>query len=54
MARRAQRVVENITSGDIKLSVEEAKTIWNIVDVFEVKGGRYVDEVDPKVMHLWG
>lgn len=52
--RRATRTIENTAAADVKLSEEESKEVWNVVNTYEVKGNRYFDGLDPKAMHLWG
>lgn len=52
--RNAKRTAENTATADVKLTDEEAKEIWDVVNSHEVKGGRYVDEVPASALHLWG
>lgn len=54
MSRHVKRTTENTAAADVKLTDDEAKAAWEVVNTFEVKGTRYVDGLDPKVLHLWG
>ena len=54
MSRHAKRTIENTAAADVKLEEEEAKAIWDFLARFEVAGSRYVDELGPNVLHLWG
>ncbi|KAI8998519.1 aldo/keto reductase [Trametes punicea] len=49
-----RRVLENLDAGDIELTEAELTEIDNIMAKHAVKGGRYRDDVDPAVLHLWG
>ncbi|KAI0690056.1 aldo/keto reductase [Cytidiella melzeri] len=48
----AKRTTENTLAGDIELSEEEKKEIWDIVNGHEVKGDRYHGGPS-EAMHLW-
>ena len=48
-----KRTTENTAAADVKLDEAEAKAIWDFVNGFEVKGGRYMDGME-HVLHLWG
>lgn len=53
--RRVTRTIENTAAADVKLSEAESKAVWDLIEAHEVKGTRYVDELDQKaVLHLWG
>ncbi|KAF9004237.1 aldo/keto reductase [Cyathus striatus] len=43
---RKERTLENLEAGDISLSPEEVKEIDDIIDSFEVRGGRYTGNND--------
>ncbi|KAF9004288.1 NADP-dependent oxidoreductase domain-containing protein [Cyathus striatus] len=47
---RKERTLENVAAGDISLTLDEVKEIDDIIDNFEVRGGRY--NSDTKL--LWG
>ncbi|KAJ2975363.1 hypothetical protein NUW54_g11743 [Trametes sanguinea] len=49
-----KRNLENIAGGSIELTQEELAEIDEILAKNPVKGGRYRDDVDPAVLHLWG
>ncbi|CDO72842.1 hypothetical protein BN946_scf185002.g27 [Trametes cinnabarina] len=49
-----QRNLENIAAGNIELTAAELAEIDEILARHTVKGGRYRDDVDPSVLHLWG
>ena len=49
-----KRNLENIAAGDVVLSESELAEIDSILAKTPVKGGRYNDQVDPKMLHLWG
>ncbi|KAI0831436.1 aldo/keto reductase [Trametes gibbosa] len=49
-----KRNLENIAAGDIVLTEAELAEIAAALTTHTIKGGRYVDDVDPKVLHLWG
>ncbi|KAF7790846.1 hypothetical protein EIP86_001803 [Pleurotus ostreatoroseus] len=50
----ASRTTANTAAADVKLTEEESKAVWAIVEGHEVKGGRYNDDVPAHVLHLWG
>jgi pyridoxine 4-dehydrogenase len=45
--------LENLASGDIKLSAEELREIDDVINNHEVKGDRYYGLSDEQ-MNLWG
>ncbi|WVQ75580.1 hypothetical protein IAR50_005207 [Cryptococcus sp. DSM 104548] len=47
---KPERVIENINAANINLTSEELKAISNLLDTFEVKGGRYADHAVPHLM----
>ncbi|KAI0046056.1 aldo/keto reductase [Auriscalpium vulgare] len=49
----AKRTLENIAGGNITLSEAELAEIDAVLAQNTVKGGRYIDEMEPH-MHLWG
>jgi len=49
----AKRTAENTSAGDIELTEEEKKEIWDVINGHEVKGDRYFG-TDPKTVLLWG
>ncbi|KAI9065149.1 aldo/keto reductase [Trametes sanguinea] len=49
-----KRNLENIAGGSIELTQEDLTEIDEILAKNPVKGGRYSDNVDPAVLHLWG
>ncbi|TBU65692.1 aldo/keto reductase [Dichomitus squalens] len=49
-----KRTLENIAAGEIELTTAELAEIDEILARTPIKGGRYFDSVDPKVLHLWG
>ncbi|KAI0780798.1 aldo/keto reductase [Trametes elegans] len=49
-----KRILENIAAGDVELTEADVAEISDILAKHPVKGGRYVDNVDPKALHLWG
>ncbi|KAH8830878.1 aldo/keto reductase [Flagelloscypha sp. PMI_526] len=51
---KKERTLENLKAAEIVLSAEELASIDEILQKFAVKGGRAIDGVDPKVLHLWG
>ncbi|KAI0086338.1 aldo/keto reductase [Irpex rosettiformis] len=48
-----KRTIENALAGDIELSEEEKKQVWDIIDTFGFKGDRY-DGRPPEQLRLWG
>lgn len=50
--RSKKRNLENIAGGDVELTEDDLKEINEIL-AKPVKGGRYNDAVDPKVLGLW-
>ncbi|ODN74524.1 hypothetical protein L202_06897 [Cryptococcus amylolentus CBS 6039] len=46
---KPERVIENINAANIKLTPDELKAISNLLETFEVKGGRYADHA---IAHL--
>ncbi|TFK84623.1 aldo/keto reductase [Polyporus arcularius HHB13444] len=49
-----KRNLENIAAGEIELTAAEIAEVNAILAKTPVKGGRYNDAVDPKMLHLWG
>ena len=49
-----KRNLENIAAGEIVLSEAELAEIDSILAKTPVMGSRYSDNVDPKLMQLWG
>ncbi|EIW60012.1 aldo/keto reductase [Trametes versicolor FP-101664 SS1] len=49
-----KRNLENLAAGDVELTPAELAEIDDILAKHTVKGGRYNDAVDPKMLHLWG
>ncbi|CDO72841.1 hypothetical protein BN946_scf185002.g26 [Trametes cinnabarina] len=49
-----KRNLENIAGGNIELTDADLAEIDEIISKYPVKGGRYRDDVDPQVLHLWG
>lgn len=52
--RSKKRNLENLAAGDVELTPAELAEIDDILAKYTVKGGRYNDAVDPKMLHLWG
>ncbi len=46
--------MENLAAGDVELTQAELAEIDDILAKHTIKGGRYNDAVDPKMLHLWG
>ena len=53
MNRHKTRTLENLTGGNVQLTLEEKAEIDQVVNDFEAKGDRYGGQ-DPKAIHLWG
>ncbi|OJT14576.1 Pyridoxal reductase [Trametes pubescens] len=49
-----KRNLENLAAGDVELTQAELAEIDDILAKHTIKGGRYNDAVDPKMLHLWG
>ncbi|KAI0748256.1 aldo/keto reductase [Daedaleopsis nitida] len=49
-----KRNLENLAAGDVELTEADLAAIDDILAKHPVKGGRYNDHVDPKMLHLWG
>ncbi|KAI1795748.1 aldo/keto reductase [Ganoderma leucocontextum] len=49
-----KRNLENIASGGVELSETDVVEIDELLAKTSIKGGRYNDSLDPKVLHLWG
>ena len=49
-----KRNLENIASGDVELSEADLAEIDGLLAKTSIKGGRYNDAVDPKMLRLWG
>ena len=54
MNRNKKRNLENIAAGPITLTETELAEIEKILEKVPVKGGRYNDNIDSKVLGLWG
>ena len=54
ISRNKKRNLENLAAGDVELTAAELAAIDDILTKHSVKGGRYNDHVDPKMLHLWG
>jgi hypothetical protein len=46
--------LENLTAGDVELSTEDLAEIAQLMEKYPRKGGRYVDSIPEKALHLWG
>jgi pyridoxine 4-dehydrogenase len=51
--RKKERTLENLAGVDVVLSSEDLAEIDKILASFEVKGGRYNDNMAAH-LHLWG
>ncbi|RPD66272.1 aldo/keto reductase [Lentinus tigrinus ALCF2SS1-7] len=49
-----KRNLENIAAGDVELTPAELEAVDAILAKTPIKGGRYNDALDPKMLHLWG
>ncbi|KAI0673095.1 aldo/keto reductase [Trametes maxima] len=49
-----KRNLENIAAGNVELTEADLAEVDDILAKHTVKGGRYRDDVDPTVLHLWG
>ncbi|RPD66273.1 aldo/keto reductase [Lentinus tigrinus ALCF2SS1-7] len=49
-----KRNLENIAAGDVELTPAELEEVDAILAKTPIKGGRYNDALDPKILHLWG
>ncbi|PIL24113.1 transporter [Ganoderma sinense ZZ0214-1] len=49
-----KRNLENLASGDVELSEADLGEIDELLAKTSIKGGRYNDAMDPKMLRLWG
>ena len=40
--------------GDVRLSAEDLEEVSKVIQVHNVKGGRYIDEIGDAKLLLWG
>lgn len=49
-----KRNLENLASGEVELSEADLVEIDELLAKTSIKGGRYNDSMDPKMLRLWG
>jgi hypothetical protein len=52
--RNAKRTLENLSAGDVVLSLEDMAEIERLMEKYPRKGARYVDFLTEEQLHLWG
>lgn len=53
VSSNAKRAIENLVAGDVELSAEDLAEIGLLLEKYPTKGGRYVDGLSDKQLHLW-
>ncbi|KAH8829021.1 aldo/keto reductase [Flagelloscypha sp. PMI_526] len=48
------RTLENLQAGEVELTAQELEDIQKVMNIQDIKGGRYNDNLTAAQLHLWG